>query len=323
MNQYKYYVKGTVKGSKCYETHTEDMYYWELLDYAEEIQDLFTKDPVDELAQYIHDDCIIHGVVTEIWVSVKIIDKIMYSWTEVTANRSLTDIEKGALLDYLTGQFSDGYGEGLEQQEFGSETEYESEEVWDEESQEYYEDEWEVRADMYLHLWQPKGFQLELVEDKKDYSWLKCAVEDGDISLSEFNIAKNIDFNINGEDYGLFLGQIKDFLKIEDIKNVSYYILDSSIDFDGAYQVVLKNGQTKLFGWKDFQSGLEEIIEIIKPKCKLIGEDGNIFNLMGIASRTLQRAGLSDKADEMKDRIINSNSYSEALSIICEYVKVE
>ena len=28
---------------------------------------------------------------------------------------------------------------------------------------------------------------------------------------------------------------------------------------------------------------------IIRPKCALIGEDGNIFNLMGIASRTLKR----------------------------------
>ena len=28
---------------------------------------------------------------------------------------------------------------------------------------------------------------------------------------------------------------------------------------------------------------------ITRPKCALIGEDGNIFNLMGIASRTLKR----------------------------------
>ena len=42
-----------------------------------------------------------------------------------------------------------------------------------------------------------------------------------------------------------------------------------------------------------------------KPRCKLIGEDGNIFNLMGIASRTLKEAGMKDTADEMVKRITN------------------
>lgn len=60
-----------------------------------------------------------------------------------------------------------------------------------------------------------------------------------------------------------------------------------------------------------------------KPKCKLIGEDGNIFNLMGIASRTLRRAGFDTEAKEMVDRITKSKSYDEALVIIMEYVEVE
>lgn len=34
-----------------------------------------------------------------------------------------------------------------------------------------------------------------------------------------------------------------------------------------------------------------------KPDCPLIGQDGNIFNLMGIASRTLKEHGLADQAD--------------------------
>lgn len=60
-----------------------------------------------------------------------------------------------------------------------------------------------------------------------------------------------------------------------------------------------------------------------KPKCKLIGEDGNIFNLMGIASRTLKKAGLREEAEEMIERMQNSGSYHEALGIIMEYVEVE
>lgn len=37
-------------------------------------------------------------------------------------------------------------------------------------------------------------------------------------------------------------------------------------------------------------------IENEKPDCPLIGEDGNIYNLMGIASRTLRENGMADKA---------------------------
>ena len=61
----------------------------------------------------------------------------------------------------------------------------------------------------------------------------------------------------------------------------------------------------------------------MKPKCKLVGENGNIFNLMGIAARTLKRAGLREEAEEMVDRITKSGSYLEALAIISEYVDIE
>ena len=61
----------------------------------------------------------------------------------------------------------------------------------------------------------------------------------------------------------------------------------------------------------------------MKPKCKLVGQDGNIFNLMGIAARTLKEAGFKEKATEMTDRITKSKSYDEALRIIMEYVEVE
>lgn len=64
-------------------------------------------------------------------------------------------------------------------------------------------------------------------------------------------------------------------------------------------------------------------VEVKKPKAKLIGADGNIFNLIGIASRSLKRAGQDDKATEMSKRVMSSGSYDEALSIIMEYVEVE
>jgi hypothetical protein len=61
----------------------------------------------------------------------------------------------------------------------------------------------------------------------------------------------------------------------------------------------------------------------MKPKCKLVGKNGNISNLMGIAARTLKKAGFKEEADEMVSRITKSQSYDEALRIIMEYVEAE
>lgn len=59
-----------------------------------------------------------------------------------------------------------------------------------------------------------------------------------------------------------------------------------------------------------------------KPDCKLIGEDGNIYNLMELAARTLRRNGLTEQATEMTERITGCGSYDEALGIIGEYVNI-
>ena len=62
--------------------------------------------------------------------------------------------------------------------------------------------------------------------------------------------------------------------------------------------------------------------KINKPDCKLIGEDGNIFNLMARAIKTLRENDLSEEAKEMRERITSSGSYDEALGIIGEYVNI-
>ncbi|MCR5020355.1 hypothetical protein [Ruminococcus sp.] len=59
-----------------------------------------------------------------------------------------------------------------------------------------------------------------------------------------------------------------------------------------------------------------------KPKCPLIGADGNIFNLMGIAARILRRNGMSNEAKVMSERVTSSGSYDEALNILGEYVDI-
>ena len=59
-----------------------------------------------------------------------------------------------------------------------------------------------------------------------------------------------------------------------------------------------------------------------KLDCALIGHDGNIFNLIGIAARTLRANGMTKEANEMRERISQSGSYDEALGIIGKYVNI-
>lgn len=60
-----------------------------------------------------------------------------------------------------------------------------------------------------------------------------------------------------------------------------------------------------------------------RPKMNLAGEDGNIYAILGRASRLLRRAGQEDRAEEMTARVTSSHSYYEALGIVSEYVETE
>ena len=63
-------------------------------------------------------------------------------------------------------------------------------------------------------------------------------------------------------------------------------------------------------------------LEGAKPDCPLIGEDGNIFRIMGIASEALRENGMQEQAEEMRGRIFQCQSYDSALSIIGDYVNI-
>ena len=55
---------------------------------------------------------------------------------------------------------------------------------------------------------------------------------------------------------------------------------------------------------------------------KLVGQDGNIFAILGRASRLLKENGQPDQAKEMCDRIRESGDYYKALGVIGEYVNI-
>lgn len=61
--------------------------------------------------------------------------------------------------------------------------------------------------------------------------------------------------------------------------------------------------------------------DFIKVNAPIIGADGNIFNLIAIASRSLKHEGYKDLALVMSSRVMASDSYDEALNIIMEYIE--
>lgn len=65
-------------------------------------------------------------------------------------------------------------------------------------------------------------------------------------------------------------------------------------------------------------------LNVNKPVAKLIGENGNIFCLMSIASEALKKEGQEVKAKEMVWKVTHeAKSYNEALNIIADYVEIE
>ena len=101
-----------------------------------------------------------------------------------------------------------------------------------------------------------------------------------------------------------------------DVGKLSMWRLQSYTAFAGTWLSDYVNN--KLGGFEPEQNKAEKV----KPDCELIGQDGNIFNLMGIASHTLKQNGMADEAKEMCGRVTKSGSYCEALSIIGEYVNI-
>lgn len=71
------------------------------------------------------------------------------------------------------------------------------------------------------------------------------------------------------------------------------------------------------------QKGFEENYGKQKPRCKLVGTDGNVFALIGKVKRSMQKAKIDNNTIlEMQNRIMSSSSYIEALNIMGEYVDI-
>lgn len=89
--------------------------------------------------------------------------------------------------------------------------------------------------------------------------------------------------------------------------------------FDEWLEAKVEEGEIELVEFNHYEVSKLDY----KPVAKLVGANGNIFNLMGIANNVLKDAGKEEKGKEMCDRIRSqAKNYDEALLIIMEYVEV-
>ncbi len=56
---------------------------------------------------------------------------------------------------------------------------------------------------------------------------------------------------------------------------------------------------------------------------KLIGQDGNAFNILGICRRAMKRANLSESEIEAFTAEATSGDYNHLLAVCCEWFNVE
>ena len=196
-----------------YEGYPQDGH--ELLEYETAIRDAVENDTRDfggDLMQYYNEDDSVRNKVVTAVPSVEVHGNKLCGCLTVELKEPLLDDEQTVLCNYISGQYSDGWGEGFEQRD--------------------------IRVDdgtLAVHFWQEDGFKMT-----------------------------------------------------------------------PSFEKIPKPEKNSL-----------------RPKMQLIGQDGNIFAIMGRASRLLKNAGQSDKAKEMCDRVTASQSYSEALNIVSEYVETE
>ena len=190
----------------------------DLLQYADAVDEAVKKDIADfngNLMQYYREDDSVRRKVVRAVPNVDEVNGELVGSLWVDTDAPLTAEEQAVFCAYISGQYSDGWGEGFEQREI---------DVGD--------------GKLYVHFWQDHDFEL-----KRDVP-----------DMTEFKKLLN---------------------------------------------------RPK------------------KPKMQLIGQDGNIFAIMGRASRLLTDYGQADKAKEMRDRVMSCDSYQKALSIVSEYVETE
>ena len=140
----------------------------------------------------------------------------------------------------------------------------------------------------------------------------------------------------NGELMGCTTVKLREPLTDTEMKDFQDYLKGQFSDGwgEGFEQREIQTGDGVLyvhFGEEPFDFEVEQVCadptreqtSHSRPQMKLIGEDGNIFAILGRASKLLRENGQPEKAKEMSDRVYQSGNYYQALHIISEYVETE
>jgi hypothetical protein len=67
---------------------------------------------------------------------------------------------------------------------------------------------------------------------------------------------------------------------------------------------------------------LEKESVMSKPVCRLSGEDGNVFSIIGRVKRSLKDAGMSARAEQFATEAMTARSYDAVLQLCFKYVDV-
>lgn len=148
-----------------------------------------------------------------------------------------------------------------------------------------------------------------------DYEDREYSVDAGDIGVMPFDI---IDDNFKGKG-GQIIEFENDFIASCTDKGM-FKIGDIRIDTDD----FAEDDEDDEEDWNDNKDDGEEsdIDENQKPKCKLIGINGNVFNIIGEVRRSLKDAGLKEQLEEFTNEVTKQEDYDAVLRFCMKYVDV-
>ena len=119
----------------------------DLLQYADAVDEAVKKDIADfngDLMQYYHEDDSVRSKVVSAVPSVEIHGNKLCGCLNVELQGSLNEGEQAVLCDYISGQYSDGWGEGFEQREIRV----------------------NGRSELYVHLWNSDEWSIQTEQER-------------------------------------------------------------------------------------------------------------------------------------------------------------
>jgi hypothetical protein len=152
MENYVYYIKGTLIGTARWDNESRNISSRGLVKLQDNILEVIAEESTLNLASYLREDDML-SFITVIKPGVKEENGLLYSWTRVESTQKLQEFEENKLFAYIYGQYSDGWGEGFEQQEIGEDriTVHTSE--FDEDEVEFFDDEMDTKVEYFVHFY--------------------------------------------------------------------------------------------------------------------------------------------------------------------------